>query len=146
MSRIDVAFGATHRLRQAAQTAYKHFLAGHSVLIYCTDEKRLAAFDTCLWEVEKTSFVPHPFVEDEGLNSLIYLCRTPPHLFVERLTLNHVKPYLLNLDIHCPPHAEAFDRILEIVSTHEEDKRLARERIHAYKQAQHDIIYHTLTH
>lgn len=151
MSRIDVAFGAEHRIQQASQTVYKHFLAGRCILVYCTDQARLAAFSQALWAVDKAAFVPHPYwdtvvaKERKLPQAQVFLCS---HINEEVLAAKEsllTAPWLLNLDIHCPPMCEQFDRILEIVSHHPLDKDLARERILFYKRAGHQVIYHDLS-
>lgn len=48
------------------------------------------------------------------------------------------------LDLDCPPGAERFDRILEIVSGHEADIQAARRRWALYQQAGHDVRGHRL--
>ncbi len=144
MSRIDIAYGAEHRIKQACQTVYKHFLAGRHVLVYCTDPKRLEAFNKMLWSVEETGFVPHPYLGEGGDMARIHLCHTLSTDSLEQWEGGQ-KPWLLNLDINCPPFFEQFDRVLEIISTHPEDRRLARERVAVYKQGAHQIVYHDLT-
>ncbi len=58
MSRIEVAHGADHRLKQASQTVYKQFLAGRPLLIFCSDLKRLEAFSQYLWGVKSYCVYP----------------------------------------------------------------------------------------
>ena len=53
-------------------------------------------------------------------------------------------PLLLNLDLNCPPNFTAFDRILEIVSTHPTDQEYARQRMQQYKQAGLKPAFHKL--
>ncbi len=145
MSRIDVAYGAEHRVKQACQTVYKHFLAGRQIIVYCSDSKRLDAFSKALWSVEATAFVPHPHLGEGGvLSSLVYLCRELSEQHIAQWREER-KPWLLNLDVLCPPFVEHFERVLEIISTHPEDRRLARERMAIYKQGGHQIAYHDLT-
>jgi uncharacterized membrane protein len=64
MARIDFAFGATEKIAQACQTTLKQYLAGHQLLVYCSDDTRLKAYDTKLWAVEPTAFVPHVMATD----------------------------------------------------------------------------------
>lgn len=145
MSRIDIAHGAEHRLKQACQTVYKHFLAGRHIWVYCTDTRRLQAFSKGLWEIESTAFVPHPHVGESGLKAHVSLCDNLSEMSTLALLQKEgEKPWLLNLDIACPPNYQQFDRILEIVSLHPEDKRLAKERIRTYLQDQQYVVYHDL--
>lgn len=151
MARIDVAFGAEHRIRQASQTVYRHFLAGRYVLVYCTDEARLAAFSKALWAVDKTAFVPHPpwdstFLQEGQLPlARVFLCQQIDENLLTAWQAGGL-PWLLNLDVHCPPAYEHFDRILEIVSQHPTDKDMARERVLTYKKAGHQVVFHNLQH
>lgn len=146
MSRIDVAYGAEHRIKQACQTVYKRFLAGGTVWVYCTDDKRLDTFSKMLWSVEATAFVPHPALEDKDvLSSQVRICRDLSEQSFTHWVEGQAKPWLLNLDVLCPPFVMYFDRVLEIISTHPEDRRLARERMAIYKQEGHQIVYHDLS-
>lgn len=145
MSRVDVAYGVEHRLKQACQTVYKHFLAGRKVWVYSSDAKRLAAFSKGLWEVESTAFVPHSYLGQEGEKVPVYLCDTlPDEALNQFVQAEGDTPWLLNLDLACPPDYHRFERILEIVSNHPEDKSLAKERIRMYKQHQQQVVYHNL--
>lgn len=153
MVRIDVAFGAEHRIRQASQAAYRRFLKGGQMLVYCSDEARLTAFSKALWAVDKTSFVPHPRW-DASMVQLIQSGRLPlAHIFLctqldeNILTAWRDKtlPWLLNLDVQCPPAYERFERVLEIVSNHPTDRDLARERMLTYKNAGHQLVYYDLS-
>ncbi|MFV9473017.1 DNA polymerase III subunit chi [Advenella sp. RU8] len=126
MSTIDFAFGAENRIRKACEVAYKHFLAGRQMLVYCTDAKRMQAFSKGLWGIEKTAFVPHVDAKDPSAGSV--LIRTTADNPANALLPGQEPPWLLNLDLACPPDYEQFPRVLEIVSEHEQDKQLARER------------------
>src|SRR5690606_35583058 len=113
MSRIDFAFGAPHRLRTACEVVRKHFDAGRHVLIYTQDKQKLERFDRLLWSFDPTAFVPHVMVGDP-LADQTRVCLTagaptlPPGATLPQ-------PWLINLDLACPPGYEHFDRILEIV-------------------------------
>lgn len=145
MSHIDIAYGADHRIKQACQTVYKHFLAGRHMLVYCTDYKRLEAFNKMLWSVESTAFVPHPYLGEGELMANVHICREINEQMLSQWeATGQAKPWLLNLDLLCPPLVECFDRVLEIISIHPEDCRLARERVNVYKQGGHQIAYHDL--
>ena len=148
MSRIEVAHGADHRLKQASQTVYKQFLAGRPLLIFCSDLKRLNAFSQYLWGVNPTAFVPHsPYYsiqsEAKSIPTLIKVASEIPENILDYF-LEDTKPWLLNLDVACPPCFEVFDKVLEIVSNHPEDKQLAKQRIQHYKQSGHEVRFHQL--
>src|SRR3546814_19956383 len=58
---------------------------------------------------------------------------------------NGLQAWLINLDLQCPPGAEHFERVLEIVSGHEDDKTAARQRWREYQQAGHELHAHDLS-
>jgi len=140
MSRVDFAYGAAHRLRAACRTTARHVRAGHRLLVYCTDARRLQRFDGLLWDVEPTSFIPHAYLDDPlaGQADVVLVSDAAA------LASAPATGWLLNLDLACPPGAERFDRILEIVSRHEADLQAARSRWAHYKDAGHDVRGHQL--
>lgn len=147
MSRVYFAFGASHRIRQAALTCAKQYQRGRRLMVYCTDPKRLRLFCQALWGVHSTAFIPQEYLgESISLTQLETEAQTRcrdhhPILLVshaQRLEAEDVQQaapnyWLLNLDVHLPPVFEPFAMVLEVVSEHEEDKRLARERWRQYK-------------
>lgn len=163
MSRVDFAFGAGHRLRMACEVACKHYMAGHRLLVYTRDSKRLAYFDRLLWSFEGAAFVPHVHSDDPlAPRTPVVLTQADPAGVLATLheqdaagtgLVNKLQPagaapalpWLLNLDLHCPPGAEAFTRILEIVSGHEDDRAAARRRWRDYQAQGHELHAHDLS-
>jgi DNA polymerase-3 subunit chi len=158
MSRIDFAFGAPDRLRMACEVVRKHYEAGRHVVVYSTDGPRLARFDRLLWGFEPTAFVPHVMADDPlASQARVVLCKSEPWQ-ATRLALgalpdeksgpveeNKPASWLVNLDSNCPPEAEHFERILEIVSGNEQDKSEARERWRQYQAAGHTLRAHDVS-
>lgn len=138
MARVDFAFGAPNRLRLACDVARKHYLAGRRLLVYCRDDGMLARFDRLLWGFEPTAFVPHVRAGDP-------LEADTPVVLAQAITPAALPgdpgeaPWLLNLDVETPPHAERFGRILEIVSGRDDDRQAARQRWRAYETAGHTL-------
>lgn len=147
MTRLDVAHGASHRLQVAANTVFKQYRNGQAIWVYCTDPKRLASFSKMLWSIEDTEFVPHHSIQEGVGSCLVQLCQDDPAHYLPEWEKGVVKakmPLLLNLDLHCPPNFTAFERVLEIVSTHPADQEYARQRMQQYKQAGIKPIFHKL--
>lgn len=140
MSRVDFAYGAAHRLQAACRTAARHVQAGHRLLVYCTDHRRLARFDSLLWTFEALSFIPHALLDDPLAD------QAPVILLPDAAALAQAPAtgWLLNLDLACPPIAGQPPRILEIVSGHEADQQAARERWARYRQDGYDVRGHQL--
>lgn len=140
-TRVDFAFNAEHRLTAACQSLQKHYMVGNQVIVYTQDLKRLEHFNNLLWGFQSTAFIPHCYCHDEmAQNSPIILSHLTPSLLLNKLQ----KPWLLNLDMNCPPEAEKFERILEIVSNHTEDKSAARQRWKQYAEMKFDVRAHDL--
>ncbi|MEO6986974.1 MAG: DNA polymerase III subunit chi [Paralcaligenes sp.] len=142
MARVDFAFGAQDRLRMACEVTHKHYLASRSLIVYSSDEQMLADFDRQLWSFDPTAFVPHVRANDPlASGTPIWLTAEPP----QPLRDNAPATWLLNLDSQCPPGAEGFDRILEIVSDKAEDKQAARLRWRQYQTDGHTLFAHDVS-
>ncbi len=142
-NRVDFAFGAVHRLRMACQVVRKQYLAGRPLVVYTQDVQRLNTFDQLLWSFDPVAFVPHVRADDP------MAAQTPVVLTTEtpqpQTTAGSPDPWLVNLDLECPPNATAFARILEIVSEHPQDKAAARARWQHYKAAGYDVRAHDIS-
>jgi DNA polymerase-3 subunit chi len=137
MARIDFAFGATERITQACQTSLRQYLAGQTLLVYCTDAARLKAFDQKLWSVDEAAFVPHVSSDDPAApDTPIWLVASN---LPQALARAPAKAWLLNLDDQCPPGIESVARVLEIVSDEDADKAAARERWRLYQAGGHEV-------
>ena len=137
MARIDFAFGATERITQACQTSLRQYLAGQTLLVYCTDAARLKAFDQKLWSVDEAAFVPHVSADDPAApDTPIWLVASN---LAQALARAPAKAWLLNLDDQCPPGIENVARVLEIVSDEDADKAAARERWRLYQAGGHEV-------
>ncbi len=142
MARVDFAFGAADKLSQACQTTLRQYLAGQTLVVFCSDLPRLKSFDQKLWAIDDAAFVPHVMADDPMAP------HTPVILASENLAqvLEHAPhgTWLLNLDDQCPPDTGNITRILEIVSDEDEDKAGARARWRSYQSAGHDLRSHRL--
>ena len=137
MARIDFAFGATERITQACQTSLRQYLAGQTLLVYCTDAARLKAFDQKLWSVDEAAFVPHVSADDPAApDTPIWLVASN---LPQALARAPEKAWLLNLDDQCPPGIDNVARVLEIVSDEDADKAAARERWRLYQAGGHEV-------
>ena len=143
MARIDFAFGATDKIVQACQTTLKQYLAGHKLVVYCSDAARLNAYDIKLWAVEPTAFVPHVMATDPlAEQTPIWLVSSDLEQALARAPAG---VWLLNLDEQCPPALGHIARVLEIVSEDDDDKAAARARWAHYKAKGHELKAHRLT-
>ncbi len=131
--RIDFHFNVEHRLQYACRVIRRARAADCRVLVFARDADRLARVDTALWTFSALDFVPHVYA-DSPLAS-----RTPVLLAASVDGATTGCPVLLNLDDDVPPDFAAlgarFDRLIEVVSCDDDDRRLARDRFRAYREA-----------
>jgi len=144
MTRVDFAFGSRDRLRTACLIARKRHQAGERLIVYCTDANRLTAFDRLLWTFDPTAFIPHVNVNDPlAARTPIVLTAAAPQ--AARTAMGGAAPVaLLNLDDNCPPDADTFDHIMEVVENTPADKQAARQRWRAYQAQGCDLHAHDL--
>ena len=59
MTQVDFHFNVPDTGRYGCRLVRKAWQAGHKVVVYCEDTRRLASFDRLLWEFAPLSFIPH---------------------------------------------------------------------------------------
>lgn len=138
--RIDFHFNVEHRLQYACRVVRRARAANCRVLLFSRDADRLARLDTALWTFSALDFVPHVAMDSP------LAARTPVLLTA---SLDHGTPpcpVLVNLDDEVPPAltslAGRFERLIEVVSREDDDRRQARERFRAYRAAGYDPQAH----
>ena len=131
--RIDFHFNVEHRLQYACRVVRRARAADCRVLLYSSDADRLARLDAALWTFSALDFVPHVRVESP------LAARTPVLLTASLDGASPPCPVLVNLDDGVPPELSAlngrFERLIEIVSRDDEDRRRARDRFRIYRDA-----------
>ncbi|HJQ61645.1 MAG TPA: DNA polymerase III subunit chi, partial [Burkholderiales bacterium] len=138
MTQIDFYTHVEDKLRTACRLAAKAYSADLRVMVSCTDADIAGRFDRMLWTAPAISFIPHCMASDrlapETPIVIDYLGTEPAHDQV-----------LLNLKTEWPPLFSRFRRLIEIVSTEDEDRRLARERFKFYRDRGYEIRTHDLS-
>jgi DNA polymerase-3 subunit chi len=138
MTQIDFYFHVEDRLKTACTLSAKAYARGLRVLAYCSDHDAGRKFSRLLWSTPATGFVPHCAADDKlaAVTPVIVDCEgaNPPHDEV-----------LMNLRDELPAFFSRFQRLVEIVSIDEEDRRLARERFKYYRDRGYDIRSHDLS-
>ena len=132
MTRIDFYRYAEDKLRFACRLAARALERESRLVAYSPDREALERFDKALWTFQATSFVPHCFAGSA------LAAETPIVLAQSEAELPH-HDVLLNLGDDWPPFFASFERLLEIVSSDEADKELARARYVFYKKRGYDI-------
>lgn len=130
--RIDFHFNVDHRLHYACRVVRKARGAGKTVLAFAGDAGRLARFDAALWTFSALDFLPHVYADSP-------LAADTPILLSLQADGAPVRDVLLNLDDAPPPQFAQwfarFERVIEVVSLDDADRRCARARFNAYRAA-----------
>ena len=137
MTNIDFYFNADDRLQVACRLAGKAMKQNQRLLIHAPDIELAARIDKMLWTWPAIGFVPHCAVHSP-------LAAQTPVLIASGDESPEGCEVLLNLGAECPPHFERFPRLLEVVSTSEEDKTSGRNRFRYYRERGYKITSHDL--
>ena len=137
MTRIDFYTNAADKLATACRIVAKGYALKHRIVVACPDAETAQRIDRMLWTSPPTGFIPHCAATDPlaPLTPVIvdYRGEEPLHDQV-----------LLNLKPEWPPLFARFERLIEIVSCDEEDKRLARDRYKFYRDRGYQMNNHDL--
>jgi DNA polymerase-3 subunit chi len=132
VTRIDFYHYAEDKLRFACRLAAKAHERANRVVAWSPDDKVLSDFDRLLWTFQSIRFVPHCMAH------AVVASETPVILAKSGDDLPH-HDVLLNLADEEPPFFATFERVLEIVTTADEDKQRARGRYAFYKKRGYDV-------
>ncbi len=139
MTQVAFHFGAPDKLGYACRLLRKAVASGSQVLVVAEPEA-LAQLDNDLWALSPTDFVAHgttltdPCVQGRS-----------PVLLVSQVDADAPhQQVLLNLAESMPAHFEQFERVIEVVSTDDADRNLARVRWRRYTELGYAITRHDL--
>lgn len=138
MTQIDFYFHVENKLQTACALSAKAFSRGLRVLAFCPDPVASQKFSRLLWTTPAISFIPH-CGPDDSLAAV-----TPVIVDHDGTNLLHDQ-VLLNLRDEWPPFFSRFQRLVEIVSLDEEDRRRARERYKFYRDRGYEMQSHDLS-
>ncbi|MGE5522548.1 MAG: DNA polymerase III subunit chi [Rhodospirillaceae bacterium] len=137
MTHVDFYLHAEDKVHTAVRLAAKAFQLGRRLTVYCTDRSMAEHFDRVLWTNPAIGFIPHCDAQDK-------LAPATPIVIDRTGTDPQNDDVLLNLDIERPPYFSRFHRLIEIVSSEEEDKLRARDRYKFYRDRGYEIRTHDL--
>jgi DNA polymerase III subunit chi len=138
MTQIDFYTHVDDKARTACRLAAKAFAQDLRLTVLCPDAEAAARLDRLLWTFSATGFVPH-CLADDALEPM-----TPVILDGAGAEPGHDQ-VLLNLRPERPPFFSRFQRLIEVVTRDEEDRRLARERYRFYRDRGYEIRSHDLS-
>ncbi len=137
MTSIDFYFNTADKLQVACRLASKAMAQGKRLLIYAPQADTAQRIDHMLWTWQATGFVPHCGAQDP-------LAGDTPVLIASEPDAHAACEVLLNLAAETPPAFERFERLLELVTPDEEDRRAARARYRFYRERGYRIADHDL--
>jgi DNA polymerase-3 subunit chi len=137
VTQIDFYTNVPDKLQTACRVAAKAYSLGRKIVVSCPDADVARRLDHTLWSHAPTSFLPH-CTSGDALSSI-----TPIVVDFRGETPSHDQ-VLVNLRDDWPPFFSRFERLIEIVSSEDQDRQLARERFKFYRDRGYEIRTHDL--
>jgi len=137
MTRIDFHTNVPDKVAYACRLARKAWAANHRVVLMAEDEAQLAELNAAMWTFSATDFLPHVLAGDA-------LAAATPILLTDSddAELPHThKELLVNLSRRAPGHVAQFERMIEVISSDEDDAAAGRKRYVAYKQQDYPLTH-----
>lgn len=139
MTTIAFHFGAPDKLAYVCRVLRKAIASGAKVLVLAPDTV-LNQLNSDLWALSATEFVPHCLGTAEPLVKE----RSPVVLTHDMTQAPAQRQVLLNLGDTVPPQFDAFERLIEVVSTDASDRNHARMRWRDYTERGYPITRHDI--
>jgi len=135
MTRIDFHTNVPDKIAYACRLVRKARSAQHKVVLMTDDAAQLAELDQAMWTFSATDFLPHVAASDA-------LATQTPVLLTDNdaAELPH-RELLINLSRRTPATLDQFARVIEIISSDEEDAAAGRKRYSAYKQQAYPLTH-----
>ncbi len=127
------------RQLMACKVADKAFRSGHKVYVLAANQRQTQELDQMLWTFSQNSFVPH-----EQFNGTIKNAQTPV-LVGDCEAPAGWHDVLISLADAVPAFFSRFDRVVEIVSDDENNKKNARERFRFYRDRGYSLQSHQVS-
>lgn len=138
MTQIDFYTHVEDKQLLACKLSSKALELGLRVLVLTPDENTAARMDQLLWRIPATGFLPHCRARDElAPVTPVIVDHDPGELAHEQV--------LLNLGSTRPAFFSRFQRLIEIVTTDEADRKAARERFRFYRDRGYEIRSHDMS-
>jgi DNA polymerase-3 subunit chi len=140
VTEIAFHFGAPDKLAYACRLLRKAANSGARVEVLA-DATTIAKLDSDLWAILPTDFVPHcTTASDASVRE-----RSNVVLVSGAHQTSGAREVLVNLGSSVPDGFDAFDRLIEVVSTDAVDRETARGRWKFYSEQGYNISRHDLT-
>lgn len=137
MTQIDFYTNVADKLVTACRVVAKGYARGARIVVLCPDPATAQRIDRMLWTTPPTGFIPHCAASDP-------LAAETPVLLDHQGGEPLHDQVLVNLRAAWPPHFGRFERLIEIVTLEDQDRREARERYKFYRDRGYAIRTHDL--
>jgi DNA polymerase-3 subunit chi len=137
MTRIDFHTNVPDKVAYACRLARKAWAANNRVVLMAEDDAQLAELNAAMWTFSATDFLPHVVAGDA-------LAAHTPIILTDNdeAELPHThKELLVNLSRRAPGHVAQFERMIEVISSDEDDAAAGRKRYVAYKQQDYPLTH-----
>ncbi|RFO98591.1 DNA polymerase III subunit chi [Rhodoferax lacus] len=142
MTDVAFHFGAPDRLAYTCRLLRKATATGVRLLVRSSPAEA-AALDAALWALSPTDFITHcDAAAADAVRSRSSVLLVQAGDAEEALDTRF--PILVNLADDVPEDFEQFQRVIEVVSTDEQDRSLARVRWKQYTERGYTITRHDL--
>ena len=137
MTQIDFYTNVEDKLGTACRIVAKGYSLKRRIVVFCPDAETAQRVDRLLWTSPATGFVPH-------------CAPAHPLAAATPVIIDHAggepvhDQVLVNLRAEWPPFFGRFERLIEIVTLDDEDRRQARERYKFYRDRGYEIRTHDL--
>lgn len=139
MTQVAFHFNAPDKLGYACRLLRKARASGKKV-VATGAPALLRELDTALWTFSALDFLPHCRIEEASATVL----HNSPIVLAPSVSGVPHQEVLVNLGDAVPEGFEGFERLIEVVTTDEADRAIARGRWKRYAAAGHPIERHDL--
>jgi len=137
MTRIDFHTNVPDKVAYACRLVRKAWAANNRVVLMAEDDAQLAELNAAMWTFSATDFLPHVLAGDA-------LAASTPIILTDNdeAELPHThKELLVNLSRRAPGQVAQFERMIEVISSDEDDAAAGRKRYVAYKQQDYPLTH-----
>ena len=143
MTEIEFHFNVPDKLQYGCRLLRKVYRGGIRAVVTAETEF-LSELDQLLWCFSPTEFVPHCLATAHDHPNERSL-RASPMLLAERLDECPSDRILINFGCSTPSNFERFERFIEVVSSHQDDRLAGRGRWKHYKDRGYALRQHDLS-
>lgn len=135
MTRIDFHSNVADKMAYACRLVRKAHAAQCRIVLLVEDKASLAALDTSLWTFSEFDFLPH-------VSSTDPLALQTPIIVTDNDATDYPHhQILINLSDRIPAHFARFERMFEIISSTDTDKKSGRDRYRFYQQRGYPLTH-----